>query len=169
MPSYLGGETCNNDCSGNKVSSNAGRCTSCGDTLPDLTEITQKRMWNQVRAPSSMYTMNLAALHVAGSANNKPGEPNWNQSSDRHVPSVQTTYVPSRGNSTRSSQTSSRPGGASPGGSGVDVKHNSYDRYLARKKAGNLRTQTSDATPRYGNKMRMYSMSVHGKVDVCTA
>lgn len=168
MPSYLGGERCN-DCSGTTVSSNAGRCMSCGTTLVDKTEITQKRMWNQVRAPSSVYTMNLAALNVAGSAANQPGKPNWNQSSDRHVPSVQKTYVPSRGNSTRSSQTSSRPGGASPGGSGVDVKHNSYDRYLARKKAGNLRTQSTDATPRYGNKMRMYSMSVHGKVDVCPA
>jgi hypothetical protein len=142
---------------------------SCGTTLVDKTEITQKRMWNQVRAPSSMYTMNLAALNVAGSSANQPGKPNWNQSSDRHVPSVQKAYVPSRGNSTRSSQTSSRPGGASPGGSGVDVKHNSYDRYLARKKAGNLRTQSTQATPRYGNKMGMYSMSVHGKVDVCPA
>lgn len=168
MPSYLGGESCNDNCKGTKISSDAGPCISCGDELVDNTEITQKRMWNQVRAPSSLYTMNIAALNVAGSTKNKPGKPNWNQSSDRYVPSVQKVYVPTRGNSTRSSQTSSRPGGASPGGSGVDVKHNSYDRYLARKKAGNLRTQSTDATPRYGNKMRMYSMSVHGKIEVCT-
>lgn len=168
MPLYLGGERCN-QCSGTNVSSNAGRCMSCGSTLPDLTEITQKRMWNQVRAPSSMYTMNLAALNVAGSANNKPGEPNWNQSSDRSEPSVQTTYVPTRGDSTRSTQTSLRPGATSPGGSGVDVKHNSYARYLARKKAGNLRTKITNATPLYGNKKSVYSMSVHGKVNVCTS
>ena len=75
MPSYLGGERCNDDCSGTEVSSNAGRCMSCGTTLVDKTEITQKRMWNQVRAPSSMYTMNLAALNVAGSSTNRPGKP----------------------------------------------------------------------------------------------
>ncbi len=173
MPLYLL-NSCG-DCSGGTVvTSNAGRCVTCGASLPDLTEITQKRMWNQVRAPSSSYTMNIAALNVVGSADNKAlaqyGNVNWNQASDRNRPSVQTVYVPSRGNSTRSTQTSARPGAASPGGKGVDVKHNSYDRYLARKKAGHLRTQTTDvATPLYGNKRRMYGMSIHGKIDVCSA
>ena len=171
MPSYLG-NSCG-DCSGGTViPSNAGRCMSCGASgSVDKTEITQKRMWNQVRAPSSLYTMNIAALNVAGSSDNKVlaqyGNVNWNQASDRNRPSVQTTYVPSRGNSTRSTQTSARPGAASPGGKGVDVKHNSYARYLARKKAGNLRTQTTDVSPLYGNKRRMYAMSAHGKIDVC--
>jgi hypothetical protein len=42
--------------------------------------------------------------------------------------------VPTRGNSTRSTITADRPGAMTPGGQGVDVKHGSYDRYLAKKK-----------------------------------
>ena len=51
-----------------------------------------------------------------------------------------TVVVPSRGNSTRSSLTRLRPGSLNPGGKGVDIKHNSYNRYLARIKAKNLGT-----------------------------
>ena len=40
----------------------------------------------------------------------------------------------------------------------VAVKHNSYDRYLARKKAGHLLSEVSDVNPSYGNKTRMYGM-----------
>ena len=50
--------------------------------------------------------------------------------------------VPSRGNSTRSTITGNRPGAMTPGGQGVDVKHGSYDRYLARKK-GTILTKPS--------------------------
>ena len=36
---------------------------------------------------------------------------------------------------------------------GVDIKHNSYDRYLARKKSQYLKTeQTNNFLPKYGNK-----------------
>tara|TARA_Y100000389_G_scaffold157418_2_gene158538 strand:+ start:5698 stop:6456 length:759 start_codon:yes stop_codon:yes gene_type:complete len=42
--------------------------------------------------------------------------------------------VPTRGNSTRSTITADRPGAMTPGGEGVDVKHGSYHRYLAKKK-----------------------------------
>ena len=42
--------------------------------------------------------------------------------------------VPTRGNSTKSTITANRPGAMTPGGQGVDVKHGSYHRYLAKKK-----------------------------------
>ena len=36
--------------------------------------------------------------------------------------------------SLKSTKTSLKPGALCPGGIGVDIKHNSYDRYLAKKK-----------------------------------
>jgi len=63
---------------------------------------------------------------------------NWNQMSDRKEPHKQVVVTSSgsayRGSSTRRSIVSSKPGAMSPGGSGVDIKHNSYDRYLNRIK-----------------------------------
>ena len=50
--------------------------------------------------------------------------------------------VPTRGNSTKSTITANRPGAMTPGGQGVDVKHGSYHRYLAKKK-GLLLTKPS--------------------------
>ena len=61
-----------------------------------------------------------------------------NNQSDRDHPSNSKVsnirVVPRRPNSTKRTKTSLRPGALSAGGVGVDVKHNSYDRYLARKK-----------------------------------
>jgi len=80
--------------------------------------------------------MNLASL----SAYVKP-ETNgvcWNQMSDRPFPSVQRATVPTGYNNSKNNRhvsvTSSRPGGQTPGGTGCDIKHNSYDRYLNRLK-----------------------------------
>ena len=58
------------------------------------------------------------------------------QASDRYYKAKvpKTTIIPNRGNSTKRTQTSLRPGALGPGGTGVDVKHNSYARYLAKKK-----------------------------------
>lgn len=42
--------------------------------------------------------------------------------------------VPTRGNSTKTTITANKPGAMTPGGQGVDVKHGSYHRYLAKKK-----------------------------------
>ena len=98
--------------------------------------------------------MNLGVFNVKGNYNYL----NWNQSSDRIVAGVVTKNVPSRGDSTRSTKTSLRPGGASAPGTGVDVKHNSYARYLARRKSSVLRT-TAEVTPAVkGNKTRAYGM-----------
>ena len=66
--------------------------------------------------------------------------------------------VPSHGDSTRRSLTRLRPGSLIPGGQGVDVKHNSYARYLARLKAPLLRTQILGKPAKKGNKTRNYGL-----------
>lgn len=105
----------------------------------------QKIIQNTVRVPESLYVMNLGALNVYQRPKLHNQLVNWNQMSDRAVPHVQqagasgSTYG---GNSLRRSLTRLRPGALSPGGSGVDIKHNSYDRYLARIKGkGPLRQE----------------------------
>lgn len=134
------------------------QCVSCSTCKSDITcskEITQKRIWNQVRVPSSMYSMNIGSLTSAAERLQHGPFTNWNQRSDRQNASIQTAVHPSHGNSRRSSLTSNRPGTCAPGGEGVDIKHDSYARYLNRKKAGNLKTQAIDtrtSKPIYGNK-----------------
>ena len=108
--------------------------------------------------------MNLAAFNMSSERLKKAtlANPlNWNQSSDSFVASQQTAYHPTHGNSLKCSLTSMRPGSGAPAGTGVDIKHNSYARYLGRKKAINLRTQsqTSAATvPIQGNKTQSYGL-----------
>jgi hypothetical protein len=99
----------------------------------------QKVIQNTVRVPSSLYTMNLGALSVYQNPTNQL-HVNWNQMSDRSHPHKQpgsgysqgSTY---HGSSTRHTQTRDRPGASTPGGVGVDIKHNSYNRYLSKIKA----------------------------------
>ena len=89
---------------------------------------------------SSQYLGNLGSLEVLNwkDASCNQGEQVYqaSQASDRYqkarVPI--TAVVPTRGNSTKRTQTSLRPGALGPGGRGVDIKHNSYARYLAKKK-----------------------------------
>jgi hypothetical protein len=110
-----------------------------------------KLIQNTVRVPSSIYTMNIGALNVYQRPNKtysvveldnfgyivSPGV-NWNQMSDRKNPHIQKVVSASGstygGNSLKRTLTRLRPGALSPGGVGVDIKHNSYDRYLARLK-----------------------------------
>jgi len=101
--------------------------------------------------------MNLSSLTSAANRLASGRPVNWNQMSDRVLPANQREIHPTRGNSLRTTLTSDRPGAGSPGGQGVDVKHDSYARYLNRKKASNLKTQTQDLapTPLYGNKTQM--------------
>lgn len=86
---------------------------------------------------SNQYLGNLASLEVLNWKNANCNKIyNTSQASDRYekakVPI--TVVVPSRGNSTKRTQTNLRPGALGPGGQGVDIKHNSYARYLAKKK-----------------------------------
>jgi len=133
------------------------QCVTCptggiGDTFAatQWIEANQRRIQKQVRVASSQYMDSLASYNVRGafvgpSANNPISQynlVNWNQSSDRNIPHVTQRNVPSHGNSTKRSLTRCRPGSLCPGNSesaGVDIKHNSYQRYLMRKKGGAIR------------------------------
>ena len=127
---------------------------------------TQQKIWNTVRIPASEYTMNRAALNVYTAPTLTTGV-NWNQYSDRAVAGVVHTNVPTHASSTRHSITRMRPGSTSAAGTGVDVKHGSYDRYLARLKGRSvLRTQApakAAAMPLQGNKTQSYGIAYHTK------
>jgi hypothetical protein len=145
--------------------------SSCNVADPATTNtITQKRIWRQVRTGSSIYTMNLAALTSSSALLASGSNVNWNQRSDRVLASVQPAISSTRGNSLRHTITSNKPGAGSPGGSGVDVKHDSYARYLNRKKATNLKSQTQNAAPvaLYGNKTSMMGLMANS-VNCCVA
>lgn len=152
------------DCSGcdyycNNQPSGCRTCVGDYETVHQANGvITQKRIWKTVRVPQSLYTMNLACQSVIGTQQNQSVQ--WNQMSDRVIPSIQTAYVPTRGNSLRTTKTAHRPGASGPAGVGVDVKHDSYARYLARKKGKHLRTNlsTSSIMPISGNKNVVYGM-----------
>lgn len=131
------------------------RCRDCDTGMNSNNPATRyqllKQIWGTVRVPSSLYTMNLAGLNVYERPNEEykvveqAGSPyivspgvNWNQMSDRRQPHIQKVVTASGstygGSSLKRSLVRLRPGAMSPGGSGVDIKHNSYDRYLNRIK-----------------------------------
>ena len=140
--------------------SNCGYCSKTGSYV--IAE--QKRIWNTVRVPASEYSMNKAALTVAEQKPKSIIGVNWNQMSDRALAAnsqvSRIRVVPSHGNSTMRSLTRDRPGSQTPGGKGVDIKHGSYARYLARLKGkGPLRTQNdTNLTPVQGNKTKSYGI-----------
>lgn len=98
----------------------------------------QKLIWNTVRVPASLYISDLAALASYESPLPK-FKVNWNQMSDRRNRSFQPTLVAGgsfyHASSVKNTITRCRPGAGCPGGYGVDVKHNSYYRYMNRLKA----------------------------------
>ncbi len=142
--------------------------------IPYVSSIpTQKKIQNVVRVDGSEYTMNKGALSVYTQPTAAYNYVNWNQQSDRAVPGVVHRNVPRRGDgsSTRTSITWLRPGSSSAassstmqGSKGVDMKHGSYDRYLAKLKGRKvLRTQsyasTSTNVPLQGNKTRTFGIA----------
>ena len=165
--SYTAFTNGNCDCSGNTIIPLTAQCRGCVQSSSNndnsaSQEIRQRRIWGLVRTSSSMYNSNLSAVAVRGGSNNDPqsiyGGVNWNQMSDRAVPSV----IPSTMNVPRN-RTRHRPGASGSGGvkaNGVDVKHDSYARYLARRKAKNVKTikTTPLPDPIYGNKQ--YSLGM---------
>ena len=98
----------------------------------------QKLIWNTVRVPASLYISDLAALS-SYEAPLPVFNVNWNQMSDRRNRSFQPNLVAGgssyHASSVKNTITRCRPGAGSPGGYGVDVKHNSYYRYMNRLKA----------------------------------
>lgn len=129
------------DCSNRPNNYIDDQCIGCvcgdGDCMPLLSskqilQAQSRRNWNVARIPASEFAMNRAAFNVfTGSRINGI---TWNQSSDRALQHTTPNPVPSHGNSTRTSITRPRPGALRPGGKGVDIKHNSYARYLNRRK-----------------------------------
>lgn len=126
----------------------------------------QKIIQNTVRVYSSLYTMNLAGLsgyqkpsdkyqliEQAGTLYSAPPRVYWNQMSDRASPAHQLTKVASgsiyHSSSTKHSITRDRPGAMSPGGIGVDIKHNSYERRLNKLK-GKAVLRRGIIPPNYG-------------------
>ena len=144
-------------------------CKSCVNVaaVASTNEITQKRIWNQVRVASSLYAMNKASFTSAANRLASGNNVNWNQMSDRTLAAVQPTIHSTRGNSIKNTLTSGRPGAATPGGIGVDVKHDSYARYLNRKKASNLKTQTNNVSVAVkGNKISSFGL-VANNINCC--
>jgi len=124
--------------------------------------IAQKRIQHTVRVSGSAYIDSLAPQHVHDSALDLAPIP-WNQASDRAAAGVVAHNVPSRGaSSTHSTITRARHGACSAPGKGVDIKHGSYDRYLAKLK-GRTVARTCAATvlpvPVHGNKTQYYSIA----------
>ena len=152
------------------VSSEINSCRGCNQNLasndPASQYQRQKIIQNTVRVYSSLYTMNLAGLsgyqkpsdkyqliEQAGMQYYAPPRVNWNQMSDRSSPANQLTKVASgstyHGSSTKHSITRDRPGAMSPGGIGVDIKHNSYERRLNKLKGKSV-LRRGVIPPNYG-------------------
>ena len=112
--------------------------TNLTSNTPSNQYQSQKLIQNTVRVHSSLYTSNLGPLTTYVQPTAETYGVCWNQMSDRPVPSVQKSVIPTGTNSSmnrrHTSVTSSRPGCQAPGGIGCDIKHNSYDRYLNRLK-----------------------------------
>tara|TARA_B100001287_G_scaffold250536_1_gene231137 strand:- start:112 stop:894 length:783 start_codon:yes stop_codon:yes gene_type:complete len=102
-----------------------------------------KKIQKTVGVSGSEYTMNKAALMVFSGKNSTASN-----ASDRIAQSnvPQRLQTPRTTNSVLSTKLSLRPGAMNPGGKGVDVKHNSYARYLAKKKGSKVyRAQQQNA------------------------
>jgi len=148
------------------------RCRNCDTNMNSQNPATkyqiQKIIQNTVRVESSLYTMNIGSLSSFQKDTLQTANVPWNQMSDRAVSHKQPNMVASGsqygGNSTKRTITRLRPGALSPGGAGVDIKHNSYDRRLNRLKGRKILRQDhvpknyganvpfNPAFPIYGNK-----------------
>ena len=106
-----------------------------GSTSHNTIQI-QKEIQDQLHTSSSNYTQVLSSLAVSQDIN-KAQKKAWHNASDRSVKKTGSNY-------------------------GVDIKHNSYDRYLAKKKSTTLKTQNnqnSQVIPLQGNKTKYYSLT----------
>jgi hypothetical protein len=92
----------------------------------------QKAIQDQLHTSAANYTQVLGSLAVS-QAINKSHTKAWHNASDRTEKKTGANY-------------------------GVDIKHNSYDRYLAKKKSTTLKTQSSEQIPLQGNKTKYYSL-----------
>jgi hypothetical protein len=106
-----------------------------GSTSHNTIQI-QKEIQDQLYTSSSNYTQVLSSLAVSQDITTAQKKA-WHNASDRSVKKTGSNY-------------------------GVDIKHNSYDRYLAKKKSTTLKTQNnhnSQVIPLQGNKTKYYSLT----------
>ena len=107
----------------------------------------QKEIQNQLHTSSSNYTEVISSLNVSKDINNSSSKKPWHNASDRAQPHGQIST------NINTSQKENK---------GLDIKHNSYSRYLAKKKSGTLKTQktqTIQPLPLKGNKTKYYSLT----------
>ena len=107
----------------------------------------QKEIQNQLHTASSNYTQVISSLNVSQDINNSSYKKPWHNASDRAQAHGQLSII------VNSSQKENK---------GLDIKHNSYDRYLAKKKSTTLKTQktqTIQPLPLQGNKTKYYSLT----------
>ena len=131
------------DCSGNNVSDRlppyCGTCPLKLNTIP-------RSPYRSIETPMSVYISNLSSLYVYQKPTLLYYNVNWNQSSDRAIPHIQPTNVQRNTSSLKGTRTSLKPGAMVPGGVGVDIKHNSFNRYNLRLRGAVLKTKTSPTT-----------------------
>jgi hypothetical protein len=141
--------SCICDCSSNGLLSYpTDRCMACGGDISSNInlETIERRIQNQTGVPQSQYSDVLASVTVAENYLQNPASLsnhstvwgtkfNLRNRSDQRLPlGSSTTNVPTRGNSLKTTTTANRPGASAPPGLGVDVKHDSYARYLGKLK-----------------------------------
>ena len=182
-------DKCESSNSCNRVSQCKG-CSECGwadwwiTGETGCSAVTQKRLDQRqkiiqrvVRVDSSQYAMNKSAMAVY---QNKPRTSSGlrfgelynypSTMSDRREPHIvkETQAVYRHTNSKHGSKTRGWPGMTSAAGKGVDVKHGSYERYLARKKGAVLKPgigayNNDDREPTYDEIQEDPSLTKGGK------
>ena len=107
----------------------------------------QKEIQNQLHTSCSNYTQVIGSLNIAQDINNSISKKPWHNASDRTQAHGQLSI------NVKTSQKENK---------GVDIKHNSYERYLAKKKSTTLKTQNTQSIqplPLRGNKTKYYSLT----------
>ncbi len=181
------------ECSGNIYDTKVNSCNTCNSSCDVSCQLLssftlQKKIQKQTGVSSSTYMNNLVPFEVTKGQKNYKDQgltpQGASQASDRNTsvtpPSSQ--IVHRNTNSLRGSRTSLKPGSLAPGNNGVDIKHNSYDRYLAKLKVKSLKPISkisfdptnpyppkSSNLPMYGNKRNNISIFNYGgyKQDIC--
>jgi hypothetical protein len=117
----------------------------CG-TCPLKINSIPRSPYRSLETPMSVYMSNLSSLYVYQRPTLLFHNVNWNQSSDRAIPHIQPTNVQRNTSSLRGTRTGSKPGSMVPGGVGVDIKHNSFNRYNLRLRGAVLKTKPIAST-----------------------
>ena len=153
-------DTDNNICAKNNGTSCRANCL--GYDSSEMLKAKWKKIQKTVGVSSSEYAMNKSSLMVF--KNKKNESDTVNNASDKLKTAI-SENTPRHPNSIKRTKFSLRPGAMNTGGIGVDAKHNSYARYLAKKKGGRaLRAeqQTDNTTVKKHNIVMGYYINSSG-------